>query len=139
MYQKQNLIRAKKSYSKLLQEIISERWIRNFFKLFTKKNYFLGKDVNKYFNNIDKLKKIYFEQDNSNLHSINNKIENVSIPSYKNNYKSYKKRNNYTSIKIKNNNSSKTIIKKSNYLLLDYKNNIRSKNNCSIEKPRENQ
>ena len=99
-------------------------------------NSFLGKIENKY-NNIDKLIKYYLEQDNSNAHFKKNKVNNFSISSYKNFDGYHTKKNNYNIIKIKKCNSP-NIIKSSNYLLLDNKNNIRSKINYSIKKSKEN-
>ena len=66
-----------------------------------------------------------------------NKAENFSISSYNKFIGSHTKKNNYTSIKIRKYNSP-NIIKKSNYLFLDYKNNIKSKKNYSIDISKEN-
>ena len=49
---------------------------------FGKINSFLWNDQNKFYNHIDKFKKIYFEQDKSNSLSMKNKAENFSISSY---------------------------------------------------------
>ena len=104
---------------------------------FGKINSFLWNDQNKFYNHIDKFKKIYFEQDKSNSLSMKNKAENFSISSYNKFIGSHTKKNNYTSIKIRKYNSP-NIIKKSNYLFLDYKNNIKSKKNYSIDISKEN-
>ena len=132
-YIKNKFLLMQKNYYK---ELFKKEELESFSNYSRKINSFLGKIENKY-NNIDKLIKYYLEQDNSNAHLKKNKVDNFSISSYKNFDGYHTKKNNYNIIKIKKCNSP-NIIKSSNYLLLDNKNNIRSKINYSIKKSKEN-
>ena len=132
-YIKNKFLLMQKNYYK---ELFKKEELESFSNYSRKINSFLGKIENKY-NNIDKLIKYYLEQDNSNAHLKKNKVNNFSISSYKNFDGYHTKKNNYNIIKIKKCNSP-NIIKSSNYLLLDNKNNIRSKKNYTIKKSKEN-
>ena len=88
--------------------------------------------------NSDKLKKIFFEQDNTNLPSMKDGKENFSFSSFKASKNSFYKQNisgmnNYSDKKNKNYNTT-ILFKKQNELFFNYKNNIPIKNDNLIEK-----
>ena len=88
----------------------------------------LKENLKRYNINLDQLKKLFFENEYKNINSMKNMNENLSMTSIKNHINAHNKKNNYISIKIKKKNST-NIIKPTNNLLINYKNNILSRKN----------
>ena len=106
-------------------------------------NPYLRKKPKKYYFNVDEFKKIFAEQDDMCIYSMRDWHKNFSISSLKHLNNNLPKKNNckinnlYTTIKIRKNNIP-NILRKTNEILEDDKNEIIKKNDYLIKKLNEN-
>ena len=106
-------------------------------------NPYLKKNPKRYYFNVEEFKKIFAEQDDMNIYSMRDWHKNFSISSIKylnNNLPkkdNYKINNHYTTIKIRKNNTP-NILRRTNDILDEDKNEIIKNNDYIIKKIKEN-